>query len=110
MYDAFNERDIRTATNQMALDVDWPKAWEPGRARGRAALSDYWCRMWGALDVRLEPLGFTPRPDGTIAVEVRRVVRDLDGRLLDERRSVHVYVLAAGLVARMDVEEVDTGA
>ena len=58
--------------------------------------------MWGALDVGAEPLGFTPRPDGAHRRRGRRVVRDLDGRLLDERRSVDVYVLAAGLVARME--------
>lgn len=110
MYDAFNERDMDTAMAQMAVDVSWPKAWEPGRAQGRADLQGYWERMWAAVDARLEPLGFTVRADGSIAVVVRRVVRDLDGRLLDEEEAVHVYVLRDDLVVRMDVEKIDDGA
>lgn len=110
MYDAFNERDLPTAVGQMAADVDWPMAREPGPARGRDALRDYWRRMWAALDVTVQPLAFTTRPGGAIAVEVRRLVRDLDGRLLEDRRAVHVYALRAGLVARMQVEELTSHA
>jgi hypothetical protein len=105
MYDAFNERDMDTAMDQMAADVDWPKAWEAGRALGRDGLRDYWSRMWAAIDVKVEPLEFTSRADGTIAVLIQRVVRDVDGRLIDQRRSVHVHVLRNDLIARMDVEE-----
>jgi hypothetical protein len=60
--------------------------------------------MWAAIDVNVEPLIYTSRADGTIAVLIRRVVRDLDGRLLDETRAVHVHLLRDDPIARMDVE------
>ncbi|MBA2580883.1 MAG: hypothetical protein H0V03_08605 [Thermoleophilaceae bacterium] len=47
----------------------------------------------------------TTRSDGSIAVEVHQVARDLDGTVLGEGRVLHVYVFRDDLVARMDVEE-----
>lgn len=52
-----------------------------------------------------EPMTFTPRPDGSMAVEVHQVARDLRGALLAEGRVLHVSAFRDGLVARMDVEE-----
>jgi len=49
-------------------------------------------------------VAFTTRSDGSIAVEVHQVPRDLDGTL-GEGRVLHVYVFRDDLVARMDVEE-----
>jgi hypothetical protein len=72
---------------------------------GREAVRDYWTRQWGALDPRVEPVGFTARPHGTVAVEVHQVARALDGSILGEGRAVHVYAFRDGLVSRMDVEE-----
>jgi hypothetical protein len=34
-YDAFNGRDIDRLLEQMTKDVDWPNAWEGGRAMGQ---------------------------------------------------------------------------
>jgi hypothetical protein len=53
----------------------------------------------------VEPLGFSTRPDGRVAVDVRRVARALDGSLLADVRVLHVYAFRDDLVARMDVEE-----
>jgi hypothetical protein len=57
------------------------------------------------LPIRAEPVAFTARADGSIAVEVQQVVRSLDGLLLGEARVLHVYGFRDGLVARMEVEE-----
>jgi hypothetical protein len=89
----------------MSPDVDWPNAWEGGRVRGHAGVRDYWTRQWAAIDPAVEPLGFTTRPDGTVAVEVHQVARSLDGALLGEGRVVHVYAFSGDLISRMDVEE-----
>ena len=105
MYAAFNSRDIETALRHMTPDVDWPNAWEGGRVHGQEAVRDYWTRQWSAIEPSVEPVGFSARPDGSVAVEVDQVVRDRDGRLLGEARVLHVYVFHAELVARMDVEE-----
>jgi hypothetical protein len=106
MYAAFNARDTDAAVRQMTTDVEWPNAWEGGRVDGHEGVRDYWTRQWATIDPRVEPMAFTTRPDGSVAVEVHQVARDLDGALLDERRVVHVYVFRDDLVARMDVEDV----
>jgi hypothetical protein len=105
MYAGFNLRDIDAVLRQMAADVDWPNAWEGGRVHGQEAVRDYWTRQWSAIDPTVEPVAFSARADGSVAVEVVQVVRDLDGTLLSEGRVLHVYVFSAGLVARMHVEE-----
>ena len=105
MYAAFNARDIDAVLGLMTADVDWPNAWEGGRVRGQDGVRDYWTRQWSAIDPTVEPVAFSARPDGCIAVEVAQVVRDLEGTLLSEGRVVHLYVLRGELVARMDVEE-----
>jgi hypothetical protein len=104
LYAAFNARDIDSVLHQMTADVDWPNAWEGGRIRGHGAVREYWVRQWAAIDPMVEPLAFSSRPDGSVAVEVDQVVRGLDGGLLSEGRVLHVYCFRAELVSRMDVE------
>jgi hypothetical protein len=109
VYAGFNARDLDGVLAAMREDVDWPNAWEGGRLQGREAVREYWTRQWAAIDPSVEPVSFTARPDGRLAVGVHQVVRGLDGGLLDEGRVVHVYTFAGDLVARMDVEEADAG-
>ncbi len=104
-YEAFNARDIDGVLSQMTADVDWPNAWEGGRVNGHAGVRDYWSRQWSAIDPTVEPVAFTARSDGSVAVTVDQVARDLDGELLGEGQVLHVYVFRDGLIARMDVEE-----
>ena len=104
MYRAFNAREIDPVLSAMTTDVDWPNAWQGGRVRGHEAVRDYWRRQWSAIDPTVEPVAFATRADGTIAVEVRQVVRALDGMVLSEGRVIHVYTFSEGLISRMDVE------
>ena len=108
MYEAFNARDIDAVLRQMAADVDWPNAWEGGRVHGHEGVRDYWTRQWAAIDPAVEPMAFTTRSDGSIAVEVDQVARGLDGTLLGEGRVLHVYVFRDDVIARMDVEELSS--
>jgi len=105
MYEAFNARDVDAVLRQLTVDVDWPNAWEGGRVCGHNAVRDYWTRQWAVIAATVEPMSFTTRPDGSIAVEVDQLVRDLDGAVIGEARVLHVYVFAGELIARMDVEE-----
>jgi hypothetical protein len=105
MYDGFNARDIDAVLASMSDDVDWPNAWEGGRLIGHDAVRDYWTRQWAAIDPRVDPLEIGPRADGRVEVQVRQLVRDLDGKVLADGTVVHVYEIRSGLVARMDVEE-----
>jgi hypothetical protein len=104
-YEAFNARDVEAALALMHSDVDWPNAIEGGRVHGQDALRAYWAGQFAAIDPRVEPLRFTPRNGGRIAVDVHQVVRTLDGRPISDARVVHVYTLRGDLVERMDIEE-----
>jgi ketosteroid isomerase-like protein len=104
LYAAFNARDLDGVLAAMAPDVDWPNAWEGGRAVGREAVRDYWTRQWAQIAAAVTPRRTTELPDGRVAVEVAQVVRALDGTLLREATVRHVYTFRDGLVARMDVE------
>jgi hypothetical protein len=105
MYRAFNARDADRLLGQMTPDVDWPNAWEGGRVRGREQVASYWQRQWAEIDPEVVPRAFHRREDGTLAVDVRQVVRSRDGALLSEGDVVHVYAFRDGLIERMDVEE-----
>jgi SnoaL-like domain len=87
----------------MHPDVDWPNGMEGGREHGRAAVREYWTRQFGIIDSQVEPVTFTSRGAGRVAVEVHQVVRDLDGNLLADGRVHHVYTFRDGLVAKMDI-------
>jgi ketosteroid isomerase-like protein len=86
-YAAFNERDIDAVLARMTADVDWPNAWEGGRAVGPDAVREYWARQWAAIDPHVQPTAFVERP------------------LVGEGDVVHVYAFRDGLISRMDVEE-----
>jgi hypothetical protein len=105
VYAAFNARDVEAVLEAMTEDVDWPNAWEGGRVHGREGVRGYWTRQWAAIDPSVEPVGFSTRPDGSVAVDVDQAVRSLDGELVGEGRVVHVYTFDGDLVARMDVED-----
>src|SRR5438067_453563 len=104
LYRSFNSRNIDAVLAAMAVDVDWPNAWEGGRLTGREAVREYWLRQWAAIDPHVEPLSIDTLADGRVAVEVRQVIHTLDGELVADQRLVHMYELADGLVTRMSVD------
>src|SRR4051794_18977800 len=105
VYASFNARDVDAVLAALAPDVDWPNAWEGGRAVGHEAVREYWARQWAEINSRVEPTAFADRPDGTIAVdEAQRATSVATGELLFDGPVVHVYAFddASGLVTRMD--------
>ena len=108
-YRAFNARDVDAAVSLMHPEVDWPNAWEGGRAIGRAAVTDYWTRQFESISSKVEPEGFDHRPDGSVTVAVHQIVKDAkSGALLADERVGHRYRFEDGLIARMDVVEFPT--
>lgn len=103
-YSAFNARDLDAAVRLMHPEVNWPNAWQGGRVIGRAAVRDYWSRQFAAISSQVEPEGFTAEPDGSVTVDVRQVVHDVDsGKLISDSHVRHRYRLKGGLIVRMDV-------
>ncbi len=109
MYESFNAHDIDAVLHHLAADVDWPNAWEGGRVHGHDEVRDYWTRQWAVIAATVQPQSFTTLSDDSVAVDVHQLVRELDGAIVAEGLVVHVYHFDGGLIARMDVEENESG-
>lgn len=112
IYDRFNARDIDGVLAVLADDVVWANGMDGGYVRGREAIRDYWTRQWSVADPRVEPVGLREAGDGSIVVEVRQSVRDLEGRPLQgqthglrDKTLRHVFHLREGRVTRFDIED-----
>jgi ribosomal protein S18 acetylase RimI-like enzyme len=104
-YEAFNARDIRGALATMHPQVDWPNAMEGGRVHGHDGVREYWQRQWGSLDPRVQPLRIEHGPDDRVVATVHQLVRDRDGNVVSDQTVEHRFVIASGLIERMDVHD-----
>lgn len=115
IYDCFNARDIDGVLAALSDDVAWANGMEGGHVEGIEAVRDYWTRQWAIVSPHVEPVGFTTRPGGTIAVEVIQTVFDLDGsplggatregQQLKDKTVLHVFRVENGRIVRFDIEE-----
>ena len=104
LYASFNARDIEAVIAHLDPDVDWPNAWEGGRLRGHDQVRAYWTRQFAAIDGHVEPTAIAEHGD-TAAVTVHQTVRDLEGRVQDDRVVTHTYAFRDDKIVRMDVTE-----
>jgi ketosteroid isomerase-like protein len=113
IYDRFNARDIDGVLSALADDVAWANGLDGGYVHGREAVREYWTRQWTLVSPHVEPLSFHRTADGAIIAQVRQSLRDLQGRPLQEKQGLkdktvgHVFRLAAGKVARFDIQDAD---
>ena len=112
LYDRFNARDIDGVLAGLADDVTWANGMNGGHVHGHAAVRAYWTHQWSVVDPRVEPVSFGRTADGTVVVQVRQTVRDLDGRPLEgeahglaDRTVGHVFHVAGGKVTRFDIQD-----
>jgi ketosteroid isomerase-like protein len=104
-YVAFNGRDLDGALATMKPDVVWPNGMEGGVVHGHDGVREYWTRQWGMIDPHVEPKTFDLDDSGRVAVGVHQVVRDLSGKVLQDRMIVHAYLVEDGLIQSMDIRE-----
>jgi SnoaL-like domain len=102
-YKHFNARNIDAVLKTMHPNVDWPNGMEGGRVHGHSEVRDYWTRQWAQLDPHVEPVSFTPAPDGRTIVQVHQTVRDLAGNILFDHMIQHVYLVRDGLIQSMEI-------
>lgn len=103
-YAAFNARDIDTALSTFHQQVEWPKAFEGGYVQGHDEIRKYWTRQWTEINPHVEPQAINERPDGTVEITVKQLVKDLQGNTVFDGIVKHVYTLQDGLLRRMDIE------
>jgi ketosteroid isomerase-like protein len=111
MYNCFNVRDIDGVLGALSDDVAWANGMDGGHVHGREGVREYWTRQWAIVSPHVEPISFDRAPDGSIVVEVRQSVRDLQGRPLQDQthglrdKTVgHVFYFQEGKVTRFDIE------
>jgi hypothetical protein len=112
MYDRFNARDIGGVLGALTDDVAWANGMEGGHVHGHEGVREYWTRQWAVVSPHVEPVRFERAPDGSIVVEVRQSVRDLQGMPLHgqthglkDNTVGHVFYLENDKVARFDIRE-----
>jgi len=104
-YAAFNDRDIDSALALMTENVSWPKASEGGRVVGKEEIRAYWTRQWQEFDPHVEPIEVIDGEGGKTNVKVHQLVKSLGGDVLSDSEVWHVYLIAKGLIERMDLKE-----
>lgn len=112
IYDCFNARDIDCVLGALADDVAWANGMDGGHVHGREGVREYWTRQWAIVSPHVEPMNFGMAANGSILVEVRQSVRDLQGRPLQDQTHglrdktvVHVFRLREGKVTRFDIQD-----
>lgn len=103
-YDGFNARDIDSTFSVMHANVYWPKAFEGGHVVGQDEVRAYWLRQWSEIDPRVNPVSVIERLDGKVKVLVDQLVKDLDGTVLFDGATKHVYSFVDEVIHRMDIE------
>ena len=112
IYDLFNERDIDGVLAVLTNDVAWANGMDGGHVHGREAVREYWTRQWTMVSPHVEPVSFTEAADSSIFVEVKQVIRDLEGKPLQDQthgltdKTVgHVFRMQEGKVIRFDIRD-----
>jgi hypothetical protein len=112
IYACFNVRDIDGVLGALTDDVVWANGMDGGHVHGREGVRAYWTRQWAIVRPHVEPVRFDRAADGSIVVDVRQSIRDLEGRPLQDQthglkdKSVgHIFYLRDGKVARFDIRE-----
>jgi ketosteroid isomerase-like protein len=103
-YREFNARHLDAVLALMHSDVTWPNGMEGGYVHGHEGVRDYWTRQWAMLDPHVEPVKMEGDAHGRAVVEVRQVVRDLNGQVLLDTTVHHAYTIRERLIVRMDIE------
>ena len=105
LYQDFNDRDIDAVLAHVHTDVTWPNGWEGGYVSGHDEVRAYWLRQWQEIDPQVLPVSFQVRPNGEIAVEVRQIIKDLNGQVLSDGQVIHVYTFEEEKVRKMVIEQ-----
>lgn len=103
VYERFNARDMEALLALMHQDVTWANGMDGGHVHRREGVHSYWTRQWAMINPHVEPLGFLTGDGGEVVVEVYQTVRDLEGKVLDEKIVGHIFRIEAGLITHFDI-------
>jgi ketosteroid isomerase-like protein len=101
-YAAYNGQDLEALLALVSDDVDWPDG--GGRLHGKEEVRAYWTEQWARTRTHDEPVTFSRRRDGRIAVHISQVVRSPNGSVISTGRFLHLHRLEGDRIARLDIE------
>jgi ketosteroid isomerase-like protein len=110
LYERFNAKDIDGVLANLADDVEWANGMDGGHVQGHDGIRAYWKRQWSNVDPHVVPVHFDQGADGSLIVEVRQTIRDLEGNPvqqggLSDKTVGHVFRFAGGKVVRFDIRQ-----
>ena len=110
LYERFNAKDIDGVLAKLSDDVEWANSMDGGYVQGHDGIRAYWKRQWSIVNPHVEPVHFDQGADGSLVVEVKQTIRDLEGNLVQEKglrdNTVgHIFHFAVGKVVRFDIRE-----
>jgi len=106
-YQAFNARDIDAVLAVLHPEVAWANGMEVGYVHGHDEVRNYWSRQWRLIDPHVEPQRFTTDETGQTVVDVHQVVRDLNGNVIVDQMTQHLYAIEHNLIKRMDIKPIN---
>ena len=103
LYGALNRRDIDAFLKHVAPGVDWADEVTGGQVHGRDAVRAYLQKQWTEIDPTDEPMRINIGEDGRAHVLVDRLVRSLNGEILQNLKVEHVFEFDGAFISRMTV-------
>jgi hypothetical protein len=101
LYRALNQRDLDAALADMGPGIQWPDEETGATITGHDALRAYFTALWKKVDPIVEPVRIDVDGAGRTHVRVDRLLRSLDGKVLDHRQFDHVYEFSGPFISRM---------
>ena len=99
-YRDFNAHDSDAIRPILHPSVVWQNGIDGSVLHGAEALISYWKQLWETVDPQLEPRTITQNESGRWVVEVHHVIRNRNGRRLEDKILRHVYSIENGLITR----------
>ena len=104
LYKNFNERKIDSVIAFMTENVQWANGMEGGYVHGHDEVRAYWTRQFKMMSANVTPLEIKEE-DGKIIIEVQQVVHDLDGNLLADELTQHIFILKNDKIAEFHISK-----
>lgn len=102
LYDAFNRREVETIISTMAEDVKWANGMEGGYVFGRENVREYWRGQFEIINPQLEILELKS-DENTSVVNLRQIIKDLDGNVLIDKTVEHIFYFENGLIKTFEI-------
>lgn len=85
LYERFNAKDIDGVLAKLSDNVEWANGMDGGYVQGHDGIRAYWTRQWSVVDPTVQPVHFDQGADGSVVVEVKQTIRDLEGNPVQEK-------------------------